>query len=184
MEFEILSTERLLLRKLTPEGFKYIFENYSKDEIKAQLGLSTDEEFIKEKQKSDGGYKTYDRSIAHFKLIVKETNEVIGGGGFHNWYAAHSKAELGYVLNKEEHKRKGYMSEAVSTLLEYGFHSMQLNRIEACIGPANIASLSLIRKFGFTQEGYLRKHFTRDGEVQDSIIFSLLREEYEGMKTN
>lgn len=182
MEFEILTTERLLLKKFTPEGFKYLFENYSKDEIKAQLGLTTDEEFERDKQKSEGGYKTYDRSIVQFKLILKETNEVIGAGGFHNWYAVHSKAELGYALNKDEHKQKGYMSEAVRTILEYGFHSMQLNRVEACVGPANTASLSLIRKFGFTQEGYLRKHFTRDGEVQDSIIFSLLREEYEGMK--
>lgn len=184
MEFEILSTERLLLKKITPEGFKYIFENYPKDEIKNQLGLLTDEDFIKEKQKSDGGYKTYDRSIVHFKLILKETNEVIGGGGFHNWYAAHSKAELGYALTKDEHKRKGYMNEAVKVFLEYGFNTMNLNRIEACVGPENNASLSLIKKYGFIQEGYLRKHYIRDGEIQDSIIFSLLKEEYDSKKSN
>ena len=182
MEFEVLTTERLLLRKFTPEGFNYLFDNYSKDEVKDQLGLATDEEVIKEKEKCKGGYSTYDRTIVHFKLIVKETNEVIGGCGYHNWYPGHSKAELGYVLTRDENKRKGYMSEAISTILEYGFNFMHLNRVEACIGPGNIASLSLIRKYGFTQEGYLRQHFIRDGKIEDSMIFSLLKEEYEGKK--
>jgi ribosomal-protein-alanine N-acetyltransferase len=178
MEFEILTTERLLLKKLTPEGFNYIFENYSNEEIKNQLGLITEEEFIREKEKCTGGYTTYDRSVLHFKLILKETNSVIGGAGYHNWYFDHNKAELGYALNKEENKRKGYMSEAVSTIIDYGFDVMNLNRIEACIGPDNEASQCLIKKFGFTQEGFLRKHYIRNGEIQDSLIFSLLKEEY------
>jgi ribosomal-protein-alanine N-acetyltransferase len=178
MEFEILTTERLLLRKLTPEGFNYIFENYSEDQIKNQLGLATDADFIKEKKKIMGRYATDDRSILHFKLILKDTNEVIGSCGYHNWYLDHKKAELGYALIKDEHKRKGYMSEAVSTILDYGFKVINLNRIEACISPANIASLSLIKKFGFTREGYLRQHFIREGEIQDTVIFSLLNEEY------
>ena len=184
MEFELLNTERLLLKKITPEGFKYIFDNFSKEEIKQQLGLLTEEDFIKEKDKVTGGFQTYDRSIVHFKLILKNSNEVIGGGGFHNWYIHHLKAELGYVLNKEEHKRKGYMSEAVATMLSYGFTQMNLNRVEACISPNNIASLSLISKFRFSQEGRLRKHYIRDNQVEDSLIFSLLKEEYSEFLTN
>ena len=134
MEFEIITTERLRLKKITPEGFKYIFENFSEEEIKKQLGLSTEEEFIKEREKNRGGYLTYDRSIVQFKLILKETEAVIGTSGFHNWYFDHRKAELGYVLNKDEYKRKGYMGEAVNAILAYGFNIMNLNRIEACIG--------------------------------------------------
>ncbi|MDF2436943.1 MAG: alanine acetyltransferase [Bacteroidota bacterium] len=182
MEFEILTTERLLLKKLTPEGFAWIFENLSKEEIKKELGLSADEEFETEKKKNTGGYKTYNKSIVHFKLILKETNEVIGGAGFHNWYFDHFRAELGYALTKDEYKRKGLMGEAVSTILNYGFNQMNLNRVEACISPANDASLALIKKFNFTQEGYLKQHYVRNGEVQDTIIFSLLKEEYQ--KTN
>jgi ribosomal-protein-alanine N-acetyltransferase len=180
MEFETLDTERLTLRKLTPEIIGSIFANYPREEIKQMLGLLTEEDFAREKMKSDGGFKTYDRSIVHFKLVLKETNEVIGGGGFHNWYAVHQRAELGYMLNKDEHKRKGYMSEAVSTMLNYGFNVMNLNRIEACIGPGNEASLAIVKKYGFTQEGYLRKHYVVADEIHDSLIFSLLKEEYKG----
>lgn len=182
MEFEVLTTERLLLRKLTPEGIEYIFQNYSEEEAKRQLGLTTRNEFIKEREKSKGGYTTYDRSILQFKLILKETQEVIGSCGFHNWYFAHCKAELGYAISKEEHKKKGYMSEAVDEVIEYGFESMNLNRIEACVGPDNIASLSLMKKFGFVKEGYLRQHYMSDGDIYDSVIFALLKEEYRGKR--
>lgn len=178
MEFEVLSTERLFLRKLTPEVFTYLFENCSDAEIIKQLGLNNEAELLKEKKKWQGGYVTYDRTIAAFLLVLKENNETIGRCGYHNWYTDHYKAELGYALSKEEHKRKGYMTEAVAKILDYGFNRMGLNRIEACVGPDNFASLSLVKKYGFTQEGYLRKHYVRDGDVQDSIVFSLLKEEY------
>lgn len=178
MQFELIETDRLILKKITPEGFKYIFENHSREEIKELLGLLTEADFLKERVKYQGGYTTYDRTIIHFKLILKGTNRVIGGGGFHNWYIYHNRAELGYALTRDEDKRHGYMSEAVKAMLAYGFHEMALNRVEACISPANIASLSLIRKFGFTQEGHLREHYIRENSPEDSLIFSLLRSEY------
>ncbi len=178
MEFELLSTERLLLKKLTPEVFTYFFENFSDAEIKKQLGLLTDEELAVEKEKYRGGYTTYDRTILSFLLVLKSTNETIGRCGYHNWYNVHRKAEIGYVLYKEEHKQKGLMSEALVAVLEYGFGVMNLNRIEATIDPTNAASQKLVKKFGFTQEGILRQHYIRNGEIQDSLIFSLLREEY------
>ncbi len=111
--------------------------------------------------------------------MLKTNNETIGRCGFHNWYKDHHKAELGYALSKDDYKQKGYMSEAVRKIIEYGFSTMNLNRIEACVGPENKASLSVIKKNNFTKEGYLRKHYIRDGEIQDSIIFSLLKEEYQ-----
>jgi len=177
MELEQLETQRLILKKLTPEILADLFANSPDPEIKKLLGLNSDEELLIEKRKSEGGYKTYDRTIVSFVLVLKDTNEVIGRGGFHNWYKDHFKAELGYTLNKDVYKRNGFMTEAVNAILKYGFETMQLNRIEACIGTQNIASLSLIKKFGFTREGLLRQHYVRDGEIQDSFLFSLLKED-------
>lgn len=181
MEFEVIHTERLMLRKLTPAVFAALFENCSDSEIKNYLGLNSDAELAREREKLKGGYVTYDRTIMAFLLVLKEGGETIGRCGYHNWYADHNKAELGYAMSKEEHKRKGYMSEAVAAILDYGFNEMNLIRIEAGVGPTNTASLRIIKKSGFTQEGYLRKHYVRDGETQDTIIFSLLKEEYEGV---
>ncbi len=178
MEFETLQTDRLFLKKLTPEVLSHLFQNYKDEEIMTVLGLSNYDEFIKERDKSRGGYTTYDRTILAFLLVLKSTNETIGRCGFHNWYARHHRAEIGYALTKAEFKRNGYMREAVGAVLKYGFEIMHLNRVEACIGPNNIASLRIVAKYGFTQEGVLRQHYAVDGEIQDSVIFSLLKSEF------
>jgi [ribosomal protein S5]-alanine N-acetyltransferase len=178
MELETVETERLFLKKLTPESFAYLFENVSEAEICVLLGISTHADFLKEKAKSDGGYRTYDRSVVVFLLISKASNQTIGRAGFHNWYHDHRKAEIGYLIYNEENRRRGYMKEAIAEILDYGFLKMNLNRVEACTSPDNSASINVLRHFGFEKEGHLRQHYIRDEEIQDSFIFSLLKNDY------
>ena len=71
------------------------------------------------------------------------------------------------------------MSETIKPIIEYGFYQMDLNRMEACIGSENNASLSLVRRMNFTQEGHLREHFCKNRLLGDSLVFVLLRSEYE-----
>ena len=71
------------------------------------------------------------------------------------------------------------MREALPEVLKYGFNTMNLHRIEALIAPGNIPSLKLLQRTGFTREGLLREHYMKGGRLEDSVIFSLLRPEYE-----
>jgi ribosomal-protein-alanine N-acetyltransferase len=178
MHFEIFETERLLLKKLTPAHFKYIFENYTPEEIRKTLGITTDEEYASEENKFKNGYATHDRTLVYFQLINKATNEIIGGAGFHNMYLKHQRAEIGYALKYDEHKAKGFMTEALNFIIDHGFSNLNLNRIEACISPQNIPSLKLAAKYNFVKEGYLRQHYFTNGKLEDSIIFSLLKEDH------
>ena len=102
----------------------------------------------------------------------------MGWCGYHTWYIQHDRAELGYELYHESDRGKGYMSELMPYVIEYGFKDMNLNRIEAMVGPTNIPSLKLLEASGFVKEGQMRSHYLRDGEYQDSLVFSLLRNEY------
>lgn len=70
------------------------------------------------------------------------------------------------------------MSEVLNTVLHYGFETMQLRRVEAFISPDNMASLNTVKKFGFTREGQLRSHYVKGEQIEDSVVFSLLRGEY------
>lgn len=178
MELETLETERLYLKKVTPEDLITIFAELPEAEAMALLGLRTHEEYLRDKAKSDGGYVTYDRSIVAFLLVLKETGKTLGRGGFHNWYFDHRRAELGYALFDEKEYGKGYMGEAVKAIIRYGFEVMNLNRMEASTSPNNAASQAILKRNGFQQEGFMRQHYCRDGIVEDSVMFSLLKEEY------
>ncbi|MDI1233457.1 MAG: GNAT family protein [bacterium] len=178
MQYEITETERLKLRKITPLDLNYMFEHLSPDQIKKELGIVSHEDFVKEENKYKNGYTMYNRSMLLFQIYSKENNQLIGGCGFHNWMAEHNRAELGYHLLNEEDKRKGYMKETLEFVLDYGFNSLNINRIEACTNPENKASIKLLEKFKFKEEGLLREHYVKDEIIHDSLIFSLLKFEY------
>jgi ribosomal-protein-alanine N-acetyltransferase len=177
MHYEIIETPRLLLRKLTPADYIYLFEHKTVGEIMTFLGHQNEEEFLKEKFKYENGYTTYRSTFVLFQMIDKESQKVIGGCSLHNWFPEHRRAEIGYGIFDDAHKNLGLMTEAVTETIAFGFEKMNLNRIEAYVAPYNIPSLKLMEKFSFTQEGLLREHYFSNGKLDDSVVFSLLRKE-------
>lgn len=181
MTFETIETERLILRKLTDEVYHAIFKNHSDDEIKQLFGIKTDESLKVEKEKARKGVSTYNKTFLYFHLIDKKTSSVIGWCGYHTWYQDHFRAEIGYGLTNEADRAKGIMTEAIKPIIQYGFETMKLNRIEAFLSPENIPSLKLVEKFGFTKEGHLREHFNVGNKLEDSAVYSLLKSEYKAI---
>ncbi|WP_159473552.1 GNAT family N-acetyltransferase [Dyadobacter sp. 3J3] len=178
MIFEELRTDRLILRKITQETYDYIFETFSDHQIIEFLGLNSNQEFILEKEKYQNGLSTHNRKFLYFQLIDKTTGKIIGWCGFHTWYVDHHRAEIGYALSDDDYKGMGIMSEAITPIIEYGFEQMNLNRIEAFIGPDNFPSLNLIKKMNFRAEGQLRQHYVKNNRAEDSMVFSLLKTEF------
>ena len=175
MDFEIINTSRIRLRKITPGVYDFIFSNYNDEELKKFLGYD-DEQLEKEREKHRKGLSTYNRTFLYFQLIVDD--KVIGTAGFHTWYTDHARAEIFYVLRDDSHKGKGIMSELLPVILDYGFNAMKLHRIEAMTATYNAPSIRLLQKSGFKQEGHLREHYSVNGKMEDSLIFSLLKSEY------
>jgi ribosomal-protein-alanine N-acetyltransferase len=178
MQFEVIETNRLILKGLSPAAMTSIFENNPKEEIKKILGHRSEKDFQKEESKYKNGYSSYNRSFLLFLLIDKATDTIIGRCGIHNWNAEHSRAEIGYNMEDENYKCKGFMTEALAAVINHGFTKMNLHRIEALVGSNNIPSLRLMEKFNFIKEGLLREHYFINDKFEDSIVFSKLRNEY------
>ena len=173
-----LETPRLLLRKLTIKEYDDLFENYTQQDAMTFLGMTSEEEFLEHKKKYEGGMSTYRTSFVFFQLIEKDSARIIGDCCFHTWYVPHFRAEIGYGLKEDKDKNKGYMKEALFPVVAYGFEDMGLNRIEAFISPNNIPSQKLVTGLGFKEEGRLREHYCKNGVIEDSLIFGLLRKEF------
>ena len=69
------------------------------------------------------------------------------------------------------------MTEALMEALEFGFGTMALNRIEALVHPHNLASIRLLEKLRFQNEGLMRDYYYQGGMFHDSLRLSLLRKE-------
>lgn len=177
MTFETLETDRLILQKLDPKTMRTIFKLNNDQEIKKILGVD-DEELVRQKKINQHGYESYNQSMMNFKIVEKQSNTIIGNCGFHTWNPQHHRAEIGYALNSDEFKNKGYMKEALEKVIEFGFQEMELNRIEGLIDENNSPSKKLLEHFGFTREGNLRGHYLVDGIFEDSVLYSLLQSEF------
>lgn len=178
MTFEILETKRLILKGISPVLMDHIFEDHSKQEIMKLLGHRTEEDYYKEEHKQKNGYSAYNRSFRLFLLVDKLSSTIIGRCGIHNWNAEHRRAEIGYVMEHEAYRKKGLMTEAVEAIIDYGFNTMNLNRLDALVGIGNAPSLRLMEKYNFITEGILRQHHYTSGKFEDSVVFSKLYNEY------
>ena len=174
----VLETERLLLKELNPEIFYNLFNYYSENEIAQFLGLRSEQEMEVERRKFEEGYTTYNISYKAFLLVDKKTGKIIGKSGYHQWYLHHYRAEIGNVITDNQYLRKGYMKEANKAIIDYGFNTMGLNRIEAFVGLNNTASLSLLASLGFQKEGVLREHYFKNNRIEDSVCFGLLKRDW------
>lgn len=84
------------------------------------------------------------------------------------------RAEIGYCLASAAWGQ-GYMHEALTSLIQYGFKQLDLNRIEADIDPRNEASARSLERLMFKREGLLRERWIVGSEVSDSALYGLLR---------
>lgn len=177
MKLKSIETNRLELIRVTPKEYTEVFEQYSKEEV-MRLFCIDEATYQSELENIKLGKETHVTSFVYFYLKHKINKEVFGWCSYHVWYLRHNRAEIGYVLYKDEYKNQGYISEALETVIPYGFNEMKLHRIEAFVGVQNEVSLKVMKKFKFNQEGCLKQHYLRDGVYEDSLAFGLLVDEY------
>lgn len=109
-----------------------------------------------------------------FFVFAKEDDALLGGLTLSNIRRGISQScSVGYWIGKR-HARKGYMSDAVRAVLPFVFEDLGLRRLEAACLPTNDASIALLRKVGFTQEGYARAYLCINGIWADHLLFALL----------
>src|SRR4029078_6007473 len=70
--------------------------------------------------------------------------------------------------------RQGSMTAAVRAAIPFVFDSLELHRLEAACLPANVASIKLLERTGFTREGMARRYMKINGVWQDHLLYALL----------
>jgi ribosomal-protein-alanine N-acetyltransferase len=86
-------------------------------------------------------------------------------------------AKLGYAV-RADRWGKGYATDTARQMVRFGFDELGLHRISAAIGPDNTASIAVVNKIGMRQEGRLRDHVFTNGAWRDSLLFSILEQEW------
>jgi [ribosomal protein S5]-alanine N-acetyltransferase len=175
-----LETERLLLRQLEMRDAEDMFE-YALDRELAIMGLWLP--FDKLEDSYDDLKETleqYDQAnIMDWAIELKSEQKMIGRLGLRPYSYVNRRAELGYALNRK-YWGKGYTTEAVKAVLNFGFETIKMNRIEAEVLPDNPASIRVLQKVGMTLEGVKREATFIRKQADDLQWYAVLRSEWGG----
>lgn len=107
------------------------------------------------------------------------TDQIIGYVSLSNVVmGAFCSCFLGYQLDRR-YLRQGFMTEAVTEVVRYGFGRLGLHRIEGNVMPGNRASRGLLEKCGFTEEGISRRYLRINGVWEDHVHYVKLNEAME-----
>ncbi len=148
--FPTLTTERLILRKMTPGDLEEFYTLKSDERLlkyyrakpktyeEARMKLRSIEEDIASNESIQWG------------ITLKGGEKIVGTICLWNISPERNTAEIGYELMAGM-QGKGIMREAVKAVVRYGFEVMGLDLIEAILNPEHSRSLNLLEKTGFVR---------------------------------
>jgi len=109
----------------------------------------------------------------NFAITLDE--KFVGIMGIHPFDDIYSDtAEIGYWLG-ENYWGMGITSQAIPLIVQYGWATLKLQRIQAGVFDYNPASMRVLEKSGFAKEGILRKRLKKKGKYYDEHMYGILR---------
>ena len=172
--FPVLETSRLLLRSLDAGDAAGVLSVYSDPQVTQFSEMVTLATTLQASQVIKRFQVECEQDTGIRWAIVRKTDpRCIGTCGL-VWHRQNFSAYLSYDLARE-FWNQGFATEALRPVIHFGFATMGLNRLSATTIPANAASMRVLQKLGFQEEGILRQWAFWKGQFQDLRCFSLLR---------
>ncbi len=173
-----LETERLILRRMKRSDAQDMFEYSKNPEVTRYLlwmphpSVGYTARYLTYLQERYALGKFYD-----WALVDRKTGKMIGTCGFTSFSAENNSAECGYVLNPEYWGR-GLAAEALSAVMEFGFMTLGLHRIECRYMKGNDRSRRVMEKVGMSYEGMLRDAILVGDKYRTVGVCAILADEY------
>ncbi|MBI5116312.1 GNAT family N-acetyltransferase [Candidatus Poribacteria bacterium] len=111
--------------------------------------------------------------LANFAIVLREDRALIGSLGL-VICQRFDRAVLGYWIGRP-YWNNGYCTEAGQAILQYGFETLNLNRICASHLTRNPASGRVMKKLGMIHEGHARQHAKKWDIYEDLEFYGMIR---------
>jgi RimJ/RimL family protein N-acetyltransferase len=126
---------------------------------------------------------SYGRAMP-FVVIDKATNKLVGATRYMRMKADARRLEIGTTFYSDSAQRTPINSEAKLLLLTHAFEAMDCLCVQLRTDALNFPSQRAIERLGARKDGVLRNHSILNGRVRDSVVYSILANEWEGVKCN
>lgn len=111
-------------------------------------------------------------------IASKENDALVGDIALQDIDTMNRSANIRIAINRQQHQGKGFGTEALRLMLDYGFGILNLHRIELNVFAFNERAIHVYEKLGFRREGVQREALFYDHKYRDSILMSILGDEF------
>jgi RimJ/RimL family protein N-acetyltransferase len=122
--------------------------------------------------------------IMPFVVIEKASGDIVGATRYMRMNAPHRRLEIGTTFYANRVQRTPINSEAKLLLLTHAFEAMDCVCVQFRTDHFNFASQRAIERLGAKRDGLIRNHQMLDGRIRDTVLYSILANEWEGVKRN
>ncbi len=140
--------------------------------LRYQMSHAAEEEWMRARCREPMAYESV------FFAIDTKDGVHIGNCDFFATVPEDRKTKLGIMIGEKEYWSRGYGSDALTTLLRFGFATMNFHRIELDVYAFNERAMAAYRKCGFVEEGRRRNARYAGGAYHDVLVMSVLRDEW------
>ncbi len=174
--FPEIKTKNILLRQISDSDIDKIFEGLSHPSVIEYYGVNF--KTIEDTKEQMQWYKNLQqKALGIWWALCSADNEIFyGAAGLSDLSSEHAKAEIGFWL-LPQFWGKGLMQEALPLVLNYGFNTYNLHRIEAFVENKNKSSKGLLQKLGFTYEGTMRECEIKAKQFISLDIYAKIKKE-------
>jgi RimJ/RimL family protein N-acetyltransferase len=169
----LLEGKHVNLRVVEREDLAFLADWFNNPEVFGEYNPFM--QVSKAEMEKNYGEKKFEET--DFFIEGKDGRRIGGMWHFNVIHPAGNQLEIGYFMVPTE-RGKGYCTEASNIMVDYLFLSKNIERIQAQTDVRNVGSQKVLEKAGFKMEGTIRKAFFLRGQLRDSILYSILKEEW------
>lgn len=126
-----------------------------------------------------------DETAYPFIVFDKRTQQIAGSTRFYDFQKNHNTVQLGYTWYGKEFQGTGLNKQCKMLMLEFAFEKLGIDRVEFRADANNERSIAAMKSIGCTVEGILRSNCAAPEGRRDSIVLSILKDEwFGGVKEN
>lgn len=173
----MLHGEKIYVRLLEKEDLPRRVKWVNDEETNATLGF--DYPISISKTMSWFQNTVNDSSKINFVIVDINSDKLIGMAGLLGIDYKDSNAEFYITIGEKEYRGLHIPDETISLILEYAFLELGLYKIYLHTFEYNKKAQRVYERNGFIQEGVLRKHKWKHGELRDIVYYSILKDEWE-----
>ncbi len=171
----MLKGNEIQLRALEPEDLNFLYQIENEVDIWQYGNTQTPfSKFVLKQYIENAGQDIFEAK--QLRLVIETfKNETIGLVDLYDFDPKNRRAGIGILIAAQENKKKGFATEAMGLLINYGFKMLDLNQIYAHVGTDNSESRKLFEKLGFINAGIIKQWTYHQGIFKDELFYQLLK---------